>query len=95
MWLPSDRPEYPFGLLHGSQSSSDSSEHSNDALSSAEKNWKDALAEATVPLGPWLIDAAGAVRSTVQARDAGVGSTFPAASFALTSNVYGPSGSAV
>ena len=91
MWLPSDRPEYPFGLLHGSQSSSDSSEHSNDALSSAEKNWKDALAEATVPLGPWLIDAAGAVVSTVQVRVGGDASALPRPSLARTEKVCEPS----
>jgi hypothetical protein len=44
-----------------------------------------------VPLGPLEIDVSGAVVSTVQAKEAGVGSSFPAVSVAFTLNVCGPS----
>jgi hypothetical protein len=52
-----------------------------------------ASAELVVPDGPESIVVSGAVVSTVQARESGVGSVLPAASVARTSKVCSPSDS--
>ena len=51
---------------------------------------KVALVLLTAPLGPVRIVVCGATVSTVQVREAGVWSMFPAASMARTSNVWEP-----
>ena len=69
-----------------------SSRHSNVAPGSLVKV-NDADVLFVVPVGPPVIVVSGAAASTVNARDAGVASTLPAASMARTRNVYEPSAS--
>jgi hypothetical protein len=72
-----------------------SSAHSNVALPSGELNANDALASATVPLGPPVMAVSGGVGDplrTVHAPEAGVASTLPAGSSARTRNAWSPSG---
>ncbi len=68
--------------------------HWKVASSSAE-NSICAVVEVVVPDGPAVMLVTGAVASTDQAADSGVVSTLPAVSLARTSNVCGPSASAV
>ena len=68
-----------------------SSLHSNVELASVDEKPNEAAPEATVPLGPPVIEVSGAVASTVQVRVAGVGSTSVAPSLARTENVCDPS----
>ena len=64
--------------------------HSNVELGSVLVNSNDGDALLVVPVGPAVIVVSGATVSTVNARDAGVGSTLPTASIARTKNVYAP-----
>ena len=68
-----------------------SSEHSNDEPGSPEEKRKVASVAWVGEGGPESIVESGAVVSTTQVRRAGVGSTFPAASRARTSNACCPS----
>jgi hypothetical protein len=68
-----------------------SSRHSNDAVPSVLENASDAAALFDGLAGVLVNDVGGAVTSTVNARCAGEPSTFPAGSFARTSNVCAPS----
>jgi hypothetical protein len=61
---------------------------------SLEANWKPGVAELVSPDGPEEIVVCGAVTSTVNERDAGVGSTLPARSMPRTSKVCAPSAKA-
>jgi hypothetical protein len=69
----------------------ESSLHSKVAPGSSEDNTNVAELEAVVPLGPESIVVSGAVASIVHVRVAGLESTLPAASIALTVNVCAPS----
>src|SRR4051794_5578743 len=90
---PSASPVYDLGELHADQAAL-SSEHSNVADSVAVKVTVAALDD-TVPVGPPVIVVSGARVSIDHVRTAGVGSTFPEASFARADNVCEPSASAV
>jgi hypothetical protein len=79
------------GLVHAAQSAL-SSVHWKTAPAS-DVNEMVALVVATVPLGAEVMVVSGATVSTVQVREAGVGSMLPATSFARTSNVCEPSAS--
>ncbi len=67
--------------------------HSNVAPGFRLVKVNDADVVFVVPVGPLVIVVSGAAASTVNARDAGVASTLPAASMARTRNVYEPSAS--
>jgi hypothetical protein len=56
---PSARPEYDLGAVHASYAPP-SSLHSNDAPAGVEEKSNDAVLEATVPLGPLVIEVSGA-----------------------------------
>ena len=68
--------------------------HSNVEPASVAVNASDAAVDVVEPDGPDVIDVSGGVVSaatvTVQAREAGDRSTFPAVSVARTSNVCAP-----
>jgi hypothetical protein len=64
--------------------------HSNVAPASADEKPNEAALDATVPLGPAVIEVSGAVVSTVQVRVAGVGSMLPAPFLARVVKVCGP-----
>ncbi len=61
--------------------------HSNVEPVSVLVNSNDGDALLIVPVGPAVIVVSGATVSTVNVRDAGVGSTLPTASIARTKNV--------
>ena len=61
--------------------------HSNVEFDSVLVNSNDGDALLIVPVGPAVIVVSGATVSTVNVRDAGVGSTLPTASIARTKNV--------
>ena len=69
-----------------------SSLHSNVEPASVEEKPNEAAFEATVPLGPLVIEVSGAVASTVHVRVAGVAST-SLPFLARTENVCDPSAS--
>ena len=67
-----------------------SSRHSNDDPDSEAANETLAEVADVVPDGPAEIDVSGADASIVQAREAGLASTLPAASVARTSKLWEP-----
>jgi hypothetical protein len=88
---PSLSVEYVAGDAHVAKVTP-SSEHWNVAAPSGEVNENVALVAGVGPLGPAVIVVSGAVVSTVQVREAGVGSG-PAAFVARTRSVCAPSAS--
>ena len=70
-----------------------SSLHSKDAPPSPDENVNDGVVSVVAPLGPESIEVFGGAVSMLKERVGGLGSTFPAPSFARTENVYEPSAS--
>jgi len=89
VWLPSESALYAFGLEHG-ENGAPSSLHSKLDPGSLEVNVNAAAVALVGSAGPEPIVVSGAVRSTIQVYEAGVGSTLPTASVALTWNVCAP-----
>jgi hypothetical protein len=86
VWLPSASPVYVLGLVQEANAPA-SSLHSNVLPASEEVKLKVALVWLVGLVGAEVIVVSGGVASTVHVYVAGVGSTFPAGSVALTSNV--------
>jgi hypothetical protein len=93
VWLPAARPEYAFGLVQLANGAA-SSRHSNVPLS-VDVKLKLADVELVGFNGLAVIDVSGGAVSIVHVLLAGVGSTFPAGSVALTWNVWPPAASPV
>src|SRR5947208_15068472 len=85
-WLPSARPAKLAGVEQDANAAP-SSEHSKVTGDSSAEKANEALELALAAGGPLTMLVSGARVSTVQAHCAGVGSTLPAASTALTVNV--------
>jgi hypothetical protein len=86
---PTASPEYAAGDVQAANAPP-SSAHANDEPPSLDVNDNVAPCANVVAAGALVIVVSGASVSTVQVRDAGVGSTLPAPSFARTRNVCDP-----
>ena len=90
VWLPWPSPVYVTGSVHATNGPP-SRLHSYVTGLSFEEKSNVAVVEFVAAGGPLTIVVSGGVPSTVHVRDAGVGSTLPAASTARTSKVCEPS----